>query len=99
VVDNVEIPNINAFANFASAGGTVSLLDAELIQDVTFLTGGYAPRPTSTARRACAGDPARGQSEEVRRWATLGFAGAGASSKDPSILGRVRGWCRRDAAS
>ena len=52
VVDNVEIPNINAFANFASAGGTVSLLDAELLQDVTFLTGGY-PRPTSTARRAC----------------------------------------------
>ena len=41
VVDNVEIPNINAFANFASAGGTVSLLDSELLQDVTFLTGGY----------------------------------------------------------
>ena len=31
LVDNVEIPNINAFANFASAGGTVSLLDAELL--------------------------------------------------------------------
>jgi len=44
LVDNVEIPNINAFANFASAGGTVSLLDAELLQDVTFLTGGY-PAP------------------------------------------------------
>ena len=44
VVDNVEIPNINAFANFASAGGTVSLLDAELLEDVTFLTGGY-PAP------------------------------------------------------
>ncbi|MBM3526409.1 MAG: hypothetical protein FJX57_25950, partial [Alphaproteobacteria bacterium] len=40
LVDNVEIPNINAFANVASAGGTVSLLDAELLQDVTFLTGG-----------------------------------------------------------
>ena len=32
IVDNIEIPNINAFANFASAGGTVSLLDAELIK-------------------------------------------------------------------
>ena len=51
VVDNVEIPNINAFANFASAGGTVGLLDAQLLQDVTFLTGA-TPRPTSTARRA-----------------------------------------------
>ena len=37
----VDDPNVNAFANFASAGGTVSLLDAELLQDVTFLTGGF----------------------------------------------------------
>ena len=45
VVDNIEIPNINAFANFASAGGTVSILDAELIQDVTFLSGLQFKRP------------------------------------------------------
>ncbi len=44
IVDNVEIPNINAFANFASAGGTVSMLDPNMIRDVTFLTGGY-PAP------------------------------------------------------
>ena len=44
VVDNVEVPNINTFASFASAGGTVSILDAELIQSATFLTGGY-PAP------------------------------------------------------
>jgi hypothetical protein len=44
IVDNVEIPNINTFANFASAGGTVSILDAQLVQDVTFLTGGF-PAP------------------------------------------------------
>jgi len=40
VVDNIEIPNINTFANFASAGGTVSILDAAMIQDTTFLSGG-----------------------------------------------------------
>jgi hypothetical protein len=44
IVDNVEVPNINTFANFASAGGTVSMLDPNLIRDVTFLTGGY-PAP------------------------------------------------------
>ena len=44
IVDNIEIPNINAFANFASAGGTTSILDAQLIRDVTFLTGGQ-PAP------------------------------------------------------
>ncbi|HWI19946.1 MAG TPA: carboxypeptidase regulatory-like domain-containing protein, partial [Vicinamibacterales bacterium] len=41
IVDNVEIPNINTFATFASAGGTVGMLDSVLLQDVTFLTGGY----------------------------------------------------------
>jgi hypothetical protein len=49
--DNVEIPNINSFANFASAGGTTSILDADLIRDVTFLTGGY-PARSSIGHRA-----------------------------------------------
>jgi hypothetical protein len=40
IVDNVEIPNINSFATLASAGGTVSMLDVQLIDNVTFLTGG-----------------------------------------------------------
>ena len=44
VVDNIEIPNINTFANFASAGGLTSILDADLIRDVNFMTGGY-PAP------------------------------------------------------
>ena len=52
IVDNVEIPNINAFANFASAGGTVSILDAELIDDVTSSPAGIR-RLTPTGRRAC----------------------------------------------
>lgn len=44
VVDNIEIPNINTFANFASAGGLTSILDADLIRDVNFMSGGY-PAP------------------------------------------------------
>lgn len=44
LVDNIEIPNINTFANFASAGGLTSILDADLIRDVNFMTGGY-PAP------------------------------------------------------
>ena len=39
IVDNIEVPNINTFANFASAGGTVGILDAALIQDVSFPRG------------------------------------------------------------
>jgi hypothetical protein len=88
LVDNVEIPNINAFANFASAGGTVSLLDAELLQDVTFVTGGY-PAPyinrTSSVLQVTLRE---GNRKKVGGWATLGFAGAGAILEGPINSGR-----------
>jgi hypothetical protein len=88
LVDNVEIPNINAFANFASAGGTVSLLDAELLQDVTFLTGGY-PAPylnrTSSVLQVTQREGSRSQ---FGGWATVGFAGAGAILEGPINAGK-----------
>ncbi|MFO0281408.1 MAG: TonB-dependent receptor plug domain-containing protein, partial [Acidobacteriota bacterium] len=88
IVDNIEIPNINAFANFASAGGTVSLLDAALIQDVTFLTGGY-PAPfinrTSGVLQITQRD---GDRERFRGRATLGFAGAGTILEGPIRKGK-----------
>ena len=103
VVDNVEIPNINAFANFASAGGTVSLLDAELLQDVTFLTGGYPAPYINRTSSVLQVTQREGNRKEFGGWATLGFAGAGAILEGPINVGkgrgRDRGWCRRDEAS
>ncbi len=83
IVDNIEIPNINAFANFASAGGTVSLLDAALIQDATFLTGGY-PAPFINRTSGVLQIAQReGDRERFRGRATLGFAGAGTILEGP----------------
>jgi hypothetical protein len=83
IIDNIEIPNINAFANFASAGGTVSLLDAAMINDVTFLTGGY-PSPyinrTSSVLQIVQRE---GDREKISGRATLGFAGGGALFEGP----------------
>ena len=76
IVDNVEIPNINAFANFASAGGTVSLLDAELLQDVTFLTGGYPAPYINRTSSVLQVTQREGSRKAFGGWATLGFAGA-----------------------
>ncbi|MFN3325994.1 MAG: TonB-dependent receptor domain-containing protein [Bryobacteraceae bacterium] len=88
VVDNIEIPNINAFANFASAGGLVSILDAELIQDVTFLTGGY-PAPyinrTSSVLQIAQRE---GDREQFRGRATVGFAGGGTILEGPIRQGK-----------
>ena len=83
IVDNVEIPNINAFANFASAGGTVSILDAALIRDVTFLTGGYPAPFINRASSVLQVAQREGDRERVRGRATLGFAGAGGILEGP----------------
>jgi hypothetical protein len=88
VVDNVEIPNINAFANFASAGGTVSLLDAELLQDVTFLTGGYPAPYVNRTSSVLQVTQREGSRKAFGGWATLGFAGAGAILEGPINAGK-----------
>jgi hypothetical protein len=88
IVDNVEIPNINAFANFASAGGTVSLLDAELLQDVTFLTGGYPAPYINRTSSVLQVTQREGNRKKFGGWATLGFAGAGAILEGPINTGK-----------
>ena len=88
LVDNVEIPNINAFANFASAGGTVSLLDTELLQDVTFLTGGYAAPYVNRTSSVLQVTQREGSRTKSGGWATLGFAGAGAILEGPINAGK-----------
>lgn len=88
IVDNIEIPNINSFANFASAGGSVSILDPMLIRDVTFLTGGY-PAPfinrTSSVLQIAQRE---GNRDRVAGRATVGFAGAGGVVEGPLKSGK-----------
>jgi outer membrane receptor protein involved in Fe transport len=91
IVDNIEIPNINSFANFASAGGTVSILDAELLQDVTFLTGGYPAPYINRTSSVLQVTQREGNRSEFGGWATLGFAGAGAILEGP-INGGKGSW-------
>ena len=83
IVDNVEIPNINNFANFAAAGGTTSLLDADLIRDVTFLTGGF-PAPfggrTSSVLQVAQREGSR---ERFSGRLSLGAAGLGGILEGP----------------
>lgn len=88
IVDNIEIPNINSFANFASAGGTNSILDAQLIQDVTFLSGGY-PAPfinrTSSVLQIAQKEGSR---EAMAGRLTLGSAGVGGILEGPISKGK-----------
>ncbi len=83
IVDNIEIPNINSFATFASAGGTVSILDAELLQDVTFLTGGYPAPYVNRTSSVLQVTQREGSRTAFGGQATLGFAGAGTILEGP----------------
>src|SRR5262245_45872977 len=88
IIDNVEIPNINTFANFASAGGTVSILDPSMIRDVTFITGGYPASYTNRTSSVLQVTQREGSRDGVHGRASLGFAGAGGSVEGPIAKGR-----------
>lgn len=88
VVDNIEVPNINSFANFASAGGSVSILDPALIADTTFLTGGYPAPYINRTSSVLQITQREGSRDQVRGRATLGFAGAGGILEGPINQGR-----------
>ncbi|MBL8187067.1 MAG: TonB-dependent receptor [Acidobacteria bacterium] len=88
VVDNIEIPNINNFANFAAAGGTVSILDAELIQDVNFLTGGYPAPYINRLSSVLQITQREGNRDKFSGRATVGFAGAGGIAEGPINKGK-----------
>jgi hypothetical protein len=88
IVDNVEIPNINTFANFSSAGGTVSILDPSMIRDVTFITGGYPASYTNRTSSVLQVTQREGSRDGVHGRASLGFAGAGGSVEGPIAKGR-----------
>ena len=92
IVDNVEIPNINSFATLASAGGTVSMLDAELLRDVTFLTGGFPAPYGSRTSGVLQATLREGSRERFGGWATLGFAGAGGIAEGPIGRGGKGSW-------
>ncbi|MEO5926282.1 MAG: TonB-dependent receptor [Bryobacteraceae bacterium] len=83
IVDNVEIPNINNFANFAAAGGTTSLLDPDLIRDVTFLTGGYPAPYVNRTSSVLQIAQREGNREAFSGRLSLGSAGLGAILEGP----------------
>jgi hypothetical protein len=92
IVDNVEIPNLNSFATFASAGGTVSMLDAALVQDVTFLTGGYPAAYGNRTSSVMQITQREGSRARLSGRGTFGYAGAGTIVEGPLGRGGRGSW-------
>ncbi len=88
VIDNIDIPNINNFANFGTSGGPVSTLDANLIRDVNFLTGAF-PAPYSNRLSSVLQIAQReGDRQGFSGRADLAFAGAGVILEGPVAKGK-----------
>ena len=83
IVDNIEVPNINSFANFAAGGGLVSILDPALLRDVTFLTGGYPASYSNRLSSVLQIALREGDREKFKGTATVGFAGTGLVLEGP----------------
>jgi hypothetical protein len=92
IVDNVEIPNLNSFATFASAGGTVSMLDAALVQDMTFLTGGYPAAYGNRTSSVMQITQREGNRSRLSARGTFGYAGAGVIAEGPLGRGGRGSW-------
>ncbi|MBC8166885.1 MAG: TonB-dependent receptor [Bryobacteraceae bacterium] len=88
VIDNIEIPNINNFANFGTAGGPVSMLDANLIRDVNFLTGAFPAPFTNRLSSVLQVTQREGDRQNFTGRADLAFAGAGAILEGPLAKGK-----------
>ena len=88
IVDNIEIPNINSFANFSSAGGLVSLLDVQLVEDVTFLTGGYPAPYINRLSSVMQVAQREGNRDKFHARATFAYAGAGGVLEGPWAGGK-----------
>ncbi len=44
LVDNIEVPNINHFGSQGSTGGPLSLINVDLVEEVSLSTGGFGPK-------------------------------------------------------
>ena len=88
IVDNIEVPNINSFANFASGGGLVGILDPALLRDVTFLSGGYPASYNNRLSSVLQIDLREGNREAFMGTVTVGFAGAGLVLEGPIRKGK-----------
>ena len=88
IVDNIEIPNINSFANFSSAGGSVSLLDVQLVEDVTFLTGGYPAPYINRLSSVMQVAQREGNRDRFHARVTFAYAGAGGVLEGPWAGGK-----------
>ncbi len=88
-LDNIEIPNINHFPSQGSSGGAIGILNVDLIDEVTFHTGGFSSIYGDKLSSVMALNLRDGNRDEFDGQIDLNFAGFGTVLEGP--LGSNRG--------
>lgn len=79
-VDGIEIPNINHFATQGASGGPVSILNSDLIREISFYTGSFPANRGGALSSVMDITLKDGNSEKQSFKATLGASEVGVSA-------------------
>lgn len=82
-LDGIEIPNINHFATQGASGGPVGILNADLLREVEFFSGGFPANRENGISSVLDFKLKDGSSERNTFKFTLGASEAGISSNGP----------------
>ena len=79
-IDGIEIPNINHFATQGASGGPVSILNSDLIREISFYTGSFPANRGGSLSSVMDITLKDGNSEKQAFKATIGASEAGVSA-------------------
>jgi hypothetical protein len=82
-IDNIEVPNINHFPTQGSSGGAVSVINVDLINNVNFMTGGFASTYGDKLSSVMDINLREGNREMLEGQIELSMAGAGFVAEGP----------------
>ncbi|MEZ5064118.1 MAG: TonB-dependent receptor [bacterium] len=88
LVDGIEVPNLNHFAAQSTSGGPISMLNNELIEDATFLAGGYGARYGNRLSSVLDIALREGSRERFESEIDVSIAGAGLIAEGPIAEGQ-----------
>ena len=82
-VDGIEIPNINHFSTQGASGGPVGIINADLIREVSFISGAFPANRGNTLSSVIDMKLREGNTERKSLKATLGASEVSLSSNGP----------------
>ncbi len=83
ILDNIQIPNINHFPMQGASVGPISLLNADFIKDVRFLSGGFSALYGGKLSSVMDINFREGNREEFDLQFDFNFSGIGATAEGP----------------